>query len=40
MRQALHYRRRVVEDSNALRLIYAEADGFPVLLSTHATGIW
>ena len=32
MRQALHYRRRVVQDSNALRFIYAEADGFPGLI--------
>ena len=30
--QALDYRRRVVRDSNASRLIYAEADGFPGLI--------
>jgi 23S rRNA (cytosine1962-C5)-methyltransferase len=32
LRQALDYRRRVVRDSNACRLIYAEADGFPGLI--------
>ncbi len=30
--RALAYRRRVVRDSNAFRLIYAEADGFPGLI--------
>jgi 23S rRNA (cytosine1962-C5)-methyltransferase len=32
LRQALAYRRRVVGESNAFRLIYAEADGFPGLI--------
>ena len=32
LRRALDYRRRVVRDSNACRLIYAEADGFPGLI--------
>lgn len=32
IRQALDYRRRVVRDSNAMRLVYAEADGFPGLI--------
>jgi 23S rRNA (cytosine1962-C5)-methyltransferase len=32
LRRALDYRRQVVRDSNALRLIYAEADGFPGLI--------
>ena len=30
--RALAYRRRVVRDTNAFRLIYAEADGFPGLI--------
>jgi 23S rRNA (cytosine1962-C5)-methyltransferase len=32
LRQAMAYRRRVVGASNAFRLIYAEADGFPGLI--------
>jgi 23S rRNA (cytosine1962-C5)-methyltransferase len=32
LKQALAYRRRVVRDSNAFRLVYAEADGFPGLI--------
>ena len=32
LRRALAYRNRVVRDANALRLIYAEADGFPGLI--------
>lgn len=36
--QALAYRRRVVTDSNAYRLIYAEADGFPGLIVDNYAG--
>jgi 23S rRNA (cytosine1962-C5)-methyltransferase len=32
LRQALDYRRRVSPESNAVRLVYAEADGFPGLI--------
>jgi 23S rRNA (cytosine1962-C5)-methyltransferase len=32
LRQAFRYRRLVVQDSSAFRLIYAEADGFPGLI--------
>lgn len=36
--QALAYRRRVVQDTDAYRLIYAEADGFPGLIVDYYAG--
>lgn len=38
LQQALAYRRRVVHDSTAYRLIYAEADGFPGLIVDNYDG--
>ncbi|AEB09826.1 class I SAM-dependent rRNA methyltransferase [Desulfobacca acetoxidans] len=38
LHQALAYRRRVVTNSNACRLIYAEADGFPGLILDNYDG--
>ncbi|MGQ9921391.1 MAG: class I SAM-dependent rRNA methyltransferase [Desulfobacca sp.] len=38
LQQALAYRRRVVHDSTAYRLIYAEADGFPGLIVDNYAG--
>ena len=38
LRRALEYRRRVVQDSDAYRLIYAEADGFPGLVADSYAG--
>ncbi len=36
--RALEYRRRVVQDTDAYRLIYAEADGFPGLVADFYAG--
>ena len=38
LRRALEFRRRVVQDSDAFRLIYAEADGFPGLVADSYAG--
>jgi 23S rRNA (cytosine1962-C5)-methyltransferase len=38
LKQALAYRRRVVRNSNAFRLVYAEADGFPGLIADSYDG--
>jgi 23S rRNA (cytosine1962-C5)-methyltransferase len=38
LRRALDYRQRVVRDSDACRLIYAEADGFPGLVADSYAG--
>jgi 23S rRNA (cytosine1962-C5)-methyltransferase len=38
LRRALEFRRRVVRDSDAFRLIYAEADGFPGLMADSYAG--
>ena len=38
LRHALEFRRRVVSDSDAFRLIYAEADGFPGLVADSYAG--
>ena len=38
LQRALAYRRRVVQDTDAYRLIYAEADGFPGLVVDHYAG--
>jgi 23S rRNA (cytosine1962-C5)-methyltransferase len=38
LRRALDYRRRVVRDTDAYRLVFAEADGFPGLIADHYAG--
>ncbi len=38
LERALKYRRRVVTDTDAYRLLYAEADGFPGLVADHYAG--
>jgi 23S rRNA (cytosine1962-C5)-methyltransferase len=38
LERALQYRRRVVTDTDAYRLLYAEADGFPGLVADHYAG--
>jgi 23S rRNA (cytosine1962-C5)-methyltransferase len=38
LQRALDYRRRVVRDTDAYRLLFAEADGFPGLIADHYAG--
>ena len=38
LKRVIEYRQRVVQDSDAFRLIYAEADGFPALVADSYAG--